>query len=332
MAKAKDLTNQRFGKLVVIERDWEYPKLKQLVSRNAFWRCQCDCGNITTVNSSGLKSGNTTSCGCVFKENITNKNSNNLLNQRFGRLTVIEKTSKRINRKIVWKCICDCGKIVEVTSSNLISGNTTSCGCYRQEITSKIGSNNFQDLTNQQFGKLTVIKHLGKNEQGYHSWLCKCECGSEKIFISPSLKNGTFSCGCVQSKGEAKINQILTAANLKFVSNKEYFSDLIFPSGAKGRYDFILLNEKDEPYYLIEFDGKQHFQKVDYFGGEEEWISRKEHDKIKEEYAKNHNLPLVRIPYYEQNNLSLELIFSKKYLMEESKNESIKEGDQNANQ
>ena len=47
----------------------------------------------------------------------------------------------------------------------------------------------------------------------------------------------------------------------------------------------------------IEFDGKQHFESVDHFGGDEEFVKRLENDKIKTEYCKNYNIQLIRIRY-----------------------------------
>jgi hypothetical protein len=57
---------------------------------------------------------------------------------RFGKLTVKEKTDKRYQGNcVIWECQCDCGKIVEVDSHRLRSGNTTSCGCKIGESVSK---------------------------------------------------------------------------------------------------------------------------------------------------------------------------------------------------
>lgn len=52
---------------------------------------------------------------------------------KFGRLTVISYENTR-NQRSVWKCICDCGNTTCVTSNELKSGHTTSCGCYRNEL------------------------------------------------------------------------------------------------------------------------------------------------------------------------------------------------------
>lgn len=56
----------------------------------------------------------------------------NLIGQKFGRLTVVSLAKKHDNSvKRYWVCQCDCGNIIEVQTSSLISGHTKSCGCYR---------------------------------------------------------------------------------------------------------------------------------------------------------------------------------------------------------
>lgn len=52
-----DLTGQRFGKLVVLERD--------NTSKRTKWKCKCDCGNEVIVDAAHLKDGHTKSCGCL---------------------------------------------------------------------------------------------------------------------------------------------------------------------------------------------------------------------------------------------------------------------------
>lgn len=50
----------------------------------------------------------------------------------------------------------------------------------------------FKDRTNIRYGKLTAIKYMGKSK-----WLCKCDCGNEKIIYGGHLESGhTKSCGC----------------------------------------------------------------------------------------------------------------------------------------
>lgn len=56
-----------------------------------------------------------------------------LKGERFGRLLVLEKCGKANDRHIIWKCLCDCGKITMVASNSLRGGKTVSCGCYKAE-------------------------------------------------------------------------------------------------------------------------------------------------------------------------------------------------------
>lgn len=114
----RNLAGQRFGRLTALE-----PTDKRQ-GKSVVWKCRCDCGEITYVGSSSLKSGNTKSCGCSWKER-----GRDLTGMKFGRLTAIRATGKREKKYVVWECRCDCGNIVLVRSGSLINGNTQSCGC-----------------------------------------------------------------------------------------------------------------------------------------------------------------------------------------------------------
>ena len=129
------MIGKKFGKLTVLEKAPKNPNLK---SRCIRYICKCECGNIIEVNGNSLRTGHTTSCGCSRK----NVNIKNLLGQRFGYLTVIEITNKRRDNHVIWKCKCDCGKIVEVCRKELLNGHTRSCGClkssYGEQLIAKL--------------------------------------------------------------------------------------------------------------------------------------------------------------------------------------------------
>ena len=112
-----------------------------------------------------------------------------------------------------------------------------------------------------------------------------------------------YSCGCIiESKGSRKIKEILTENNIDFTQEKR-FNDLIFSdTGYKARFDFFLpkLN------CLIEYDGRQHYhigQGV--YDNLEKFNKTKEHDEIKNAYAKEKGITLIRIPYTEYNNITI---------------------------
>ena len=124
MRKFKDLTGQRFGKLIVVSRADDY--IKPNGNKIIQWRCVCDCGNEVVVRGEYLRSGDTKSCGCLTSEN--------LVGMKFGRLTVMDRESPKSKKaKGLWVCKCECGNVIKVNTSDLKSGNTTSCGCKRKE-------------------------------------------------------------------------------------------------------------------------------------------------------------------------------------------------------
>ena len=77
MPKLKDLQGLRFGRLVVIGRDYEkeQQRLQNNKSPRVYWACICDCGNHSSVQSSHLLSGHTISCGCLRSETTKSTNA-----------------------------------------------------------------------------------------------------------------------------------------------------------------------------------------------------------------------------------------------------------------
>ena len=66
--------------------------------------------------------------------------------------------------------------------------------------------------------------------------------------------------------------------------------------------------ENDKILYLIEFQGIQHYQAVDIFGGEEQFQLQCKYDSLKEEYCKKNKIPLIKIPYYDINKINIEYL------------------------
>lgn len=120
----RDLTGQRFGRLIV-------ERLDGRLNRSAAWSCRCDCGATLRVRSQALLTSNTRSCGCLRRSQLE-ASRNNLAGRRFGRLTVIEQTGSSPPR---WSCRCDCGVTIATRAGYLRSGDTSSCGCLRRETT-----------------------------------------------------------------------------------------------------------------------------------------------------------------------------------------------------
>lgn len=278
-----DLTGQHFGRLTVLELTEERKS-----NGGAVWKCRCDCGTELQVSAGNLKRGATVSCGCIRREDLTG--------MQFGKLTVLrlgEKSNQ--GNGSFWICRCSCGNACEVHASKLKSGHTASCGCAHSDL--------IKDLVGQKFGKLTVLRDSGQRRKGSGGvlWWCRCECGQEKQIRQDALLSGsTISCGCMHSRGNAKIAQLLREHNIRFIP--EYS-----PADMPGhyRFDFAVLSGENVV-YCIEYDGVLHFDYTDSgWDTEERYQKTLQSDAAKNEYCAQKGIPLIRIPYTIYETLSL---------------------------
>ena len=233
-----------------------------------------------------------------------------LTGQKFGRWTVLERAFNG-KREVYWLCQCDCGTIKQVKAASLRSGRSTSCGCYHAEmskdICKKIGEKNIKSLVGQKFGEWTVLADSGKRRQnGGIIWTCQCSCGTIKDLEGRYLLEGTSTnCGCkrIISKGQFKINNLLTENNISFEKEKTFESCILPDSNKKAKFDFYVNNQ-----YLIEYDGQQHFIETssqNSYYTPEKILKIKEHDQFKNNWCKTNGIPLIRIPYTKYNTLEL---------------------------
>lgn len=117
-----------------------------------------------------------------------------LAGKKFGKLTALEMTNKRAyGAFVVWKCRCECGKIVE-KSTQYFSRSTdrSSCGCLPKS------SPEPRDLKGKKFGHLTATKIVRKDKRNNYVWLCKCDCGNSVERVGSYLAKGHVKdhCGC----------------------------------------------------------------------------------------------------------------------------------------
>lgn len=99
------------------------------------------------------------------------------------------------------------------------------------------------NLINQRFGKLVVTKLIGKNKWGNLKFLCKCDCGGQKIVPSANLRDGrTKSCGCMSSKNFIGQRSIIHGFSRKGHPNSFYNRFMTI----KARCN----NSKSHKYYL----------------------------------------------------------------------------------
>ena len=125
--KTQDMGGVKFGLLTVISKT----EKRQPGNGSVVWKCFCRCGNITDVIGASLRSGATTSCGCVRDRRVSETHRHDLSGMRFGRLTVVERCGTVGKGTTLWNCTCDCGRAMVGRSDGLSSGRIQSCGCRR---------------------------------------------------------------------------------------------------------------------------------------------------------------------------------------------------------
>lgn len=300
MAPRNNLSGQEFNGIKILE--WvPAPEGKT----GTFYKCICPYCKKEFINrGSDIKSGNIKSCGCWRAQNKYQQKSHaDLLNKKFGKLLVLEKTELRnANKSVIWKCICDCGNICYRATSTLTNNSNGHCcdECNKSNLIFFKG----KDITNKRFGYCVAIKSTEKRKYNSVVWECLCDCG--KTFEAPlkRLTNGQVSsCGCkkVLSKGELKIKNLLDEYNIHY-TQQQTFEDCRFPdTNHYGFFNFFIDNS-----YIVEYDGEQHYQEMRFGDSTEKLLKTQEHDIFKNKYCKEHNIPIIRIPYTHYSKLCIE--------------------------
>lgn len=120
----------------------------------------------------------------------------NMTGYTHGSWTVTGEAGSNSAGATSWYCKCECGTIRVISGSFVRSkAMTKSCGCVK-----KIPKRDYEDLTGQKIGMLSVLKEAEHSGVEHH-WLCACECGKQKVKRGATLLAGRregrkTSCGC----------------------------------------------------------------------------------------------------------------------------------------
>ena len=187
------------------------------------------------------------------------------------------------------KCCSQDGDEVIVRADALQSGATKS-----MKGAGKTGKK--ANISGIKFGLLTAIEPTNKRAvNGSVIWRCICDCGSTtEVSVGNLMRGHTLSCGCrYQSKWEMFIGGYLNLLNITFQPQKRFDDCRNKKQSDTLPFDFYL------PDYniCIEYDGEHHFHPMEMWGGYDKFVIYKENDNIKNEYCKNHNITLLRLPY-----------------------------------
>lgn len=200
---------------------------------------------------------------------------------------------KNKRSKIKLKCK-NCNKIfLQEAGSHLRGYGCSKCNkshkCYPLEI--------------KKFEERCKIVHNENYEylQDYKGYAFKIKifCKNHKKYFYQIAGNHINGCGCPlcrSSKGEIKIEKILKELNINYIYEHKFDN---CKNKLKLSFDFYLPNNN----ICIEYDGEQHYYPISAFGGNKSYLKQKINDKIKTDYCEKESIDLLRIPFFEYNNI-----------------------------
>lgn len=294
--KITDLTGNHYGELEVLGLS------DRRIGKKILWICKCSCGRIVEVLSSNLKNGNTKTCGAMIHrkkhlEDMWNKTLTDLTGLTFGSWLVLRRDGSTQPTKWICKCL-NCETVKSVLATNLKNGSSTSCGCSKHN----------KSLEGQTIGFWNVGTRSNRQRPNGHyctTYLCTCKCGTKRYVDESRLINGTsLSCGCLKSKANEAINQILNERSIPHQGEYSY-SDLIGPGGGLLRFDCAILDNEGNVKCLIEYQAEQHYSDTE-FGRQQREIT----DPQKRKYCIEHKIPLYEIRFDENLDEKMEDIIS----------------------
>lgn len=279
---------------------YELVLIKRLPNRRGIFKCEC--GKEFEAAISNVSRGNVSSCGCKR----FHYKPGDLLGP--DKIELVRYTNKDKNRKWFGDFICPrCGQTFNSRINNVVKGETRSCGCIRdKKFYDKIHSYSYKEIAGEKAGVWTALyrtERQDKNHTWY--WMCQCENGHYHEILSSNFGK-TLTCPfCTgESSGERKVR--ITLEQLKIEYKQQYsFSECKRINLLK--FDFYL------PDYncCVEYDGEQHFEPSNFFGGEEAFKERQERDEIKNQFCREQNIRLIRIPYWDFNKINEDYILER---------------------
>lgn len=112
------------------------------------------------------------------------------------------------------------------------------------------------------------------------------------------------------SRGEIKIEEILKKYGVSFQEEYE-FQGLNSSNGRPLRFDFAVFDDDGNLDFLIEFQGKQHYEAVSKFGGSRALYQQKHNDEQKRRFCALNDIILIEIPYTEEHLVTYDYIMKK---------------------
>ena len=267
----------------------------QYKNKNSILTIECRCGEIINTSLRNFKRSKIK--GCEVCKGRINRNYTNIKeyieNKSGSGYKLLSENDGEFNVKRKLEIKCNKGHNYKTDFNHFYSGKRCPYCSMRFLKTTDYFKQEVYDLVGDEYtvvGEYVQAKELIE----IHHSICK-----ETFKVSPdSFLRGTRCTVCNESKGETRIRNYLNGKNIYF--KKEYtFEGLVGVGGNPLRFDFAIFNN-GELIQLIEYDGEFHYKK---YYEDQNFEETQIHDERKNQYCKENNIPLLRIPYWEFGNI-----------------------------
>lgn len=310
--------------------NWNYDKVKLFIEKESNSGCkligneyinnqsklkiQCLCGEIFETTFMKFKDRNKRQCNKCSKRERWHYNKILKTINKYSNCKLLNKPNEKFsaNTKLLLECCC--GTVFTTDIKHFIYDNKRECyECKLKKSRSggRLFYNEIKNYIENDSGsecKLLTTEDEYINTQ--QKLKLQCKCGNIFYRSYNVFSRGCFECrSCTRkaSKGEMAILEFLKENNINY-KTEYWFENLKGDTNKPLQFDFAILDEQNNLIMLIEYDGQQHFETVN-FGGISESRALKnfkttlKHDEMKNQYCKNKNIKLLRIPYWEFDNI-----------------------------
>lgn len=293
----KQLTNDEFlVKLYNITN--RYTPLEEYISTHKKILCKCNiCGHKWKIEPAKLLSGRgCPECAKKIKRNKGNfkYSKDYILDLLKDKNIVLLDEYNGVNVRNNFKCI-KCGYEFTTSISHILHDNSGCKNCLHESL--KLTQDEFITKVNKILPEIDIIsKYNGSSKRVRYK--CKT-CGLIHSAYASNLLRGYGCPNCSASKGEKRCKKYLDENKIIYITQYE-FDGLVGINGGNLKFDFAIFDKFNDILCLLEYDGIFHYEKQYYNDGFE---TIRIHDKRKNEYCISHNIPLIRIPYWEYENI-----------------------------
>ncbi len=255
---------------------------------------KCPKGCIFSMSFNNFKKGQRCpKCARENQDRVPKKPNNKKHSQEYIEELVGKRGYKLlepyVNKRTKLKLECPRGHYHEIRLDSFQNGS----GC-KECMKEKMRNNSLDVKLNvEKMGFKLLSKYTSSHEKATF------QCKEGHIFESTydRIVNGKYGCPiCMSSSGEQKISVFLKDNNIEFIPQYR-FKDCKCHNTLP--FDFYISSMN----IAIEFDGEQHYKIIKHFGGVDTFIDRKIRDTIKTYYCQQNNIKLIRIPYWDFDNI-----------------------------